>query len=246
MRLYLIRHAQSGNNALIDEIGRSHDPTLTPVGEQQAQKLATYLATQPDMPTGAFGEERNPDEIPYHFTHLYCSAMHRAVQTAYFVGQTMKIKPGIWRDIHEIGGIYLDEPEGRSQGLPGLSRTEMLNYFPEIDVSEDIGETGWWPVEVGRESWEHAAERARGVAEVLQQRAKTNPDDHVALVTHGAFMSMVIQWLLSNSARQSLYYAHYNTAISRIDFNDPMGGPDAMRLHYLNRLDHLTPDERTY
>ena len=55
MRLYLIRHAQSGNNILIDEIGRSHDPKLTPVGERQAQKLAAYLASQPDMPTGAFG-----------------------------------------------------------------------------------------------------------------------------------------------------------------------------------------------
>jgi broad specificity phosphatase PhoE len=158
----------------------------------------------------------------------------------------MKMKPRIWRETHEVGGIYLDEPEGRSRGLPGLSRTEMLNYFPEVDVSDAVSETGWWPVESGRESWEQAAERARGVAQVLKQRADANPNDSVALVTHGAFMSMVIQWLLSNSARHSLYYAHYNTAISRIDFNDPMGGPDAMRLHYMNRLDHLTPDERTY
>jgi 2,3-bisphosphoglycerate-dependent phosphoglycerate mutase len=243
MRLYLIRHAQSGNNVLIDEIGRSHDPTLTPVGEHQAQKLASYLATQPDMPTGPFGQERNPDDMPYRFTHLYCSAMHRAVQTAYAVGQAMKMRPVIWRDTHEVGGIYLDEPEGRSRGFPGLTRTEMLNYFPEVDLSEEVSETGWWPVESGRESWDQAAERARGVAQVLLQRAETNPEDQVALVTHGAFMSMVLQWLLTDKNNPGLYYTHYNTAITRVDFNDR---PDTLRLHYLNRLDHLTSDERTY
>ena len=243
MRLYLIRHAQSGNNVLIDEIGRTHDPALTAVGEHQAQKLASYLCSEPDMPTGAFGQERNPDDIPYQFTHLYCSAMHRAVQTAYFVGQALKMKPRIWRPTHEVGGIYLDEPEGRSRGLPGLTRAEMLNYFPEVDVSEEVTETGWWPVDSGRESWEQAAERARGIADILLQRAITNPDDRIAMVTHGAFMSMVIQWLVTGKNNPGLYFGHYNTAITRIDFNDK---PDTVRLHYLNRLEHLAPDERTY
>lgn len=243
MRLYLIRHAQSANNILIEEIGRSHDPALTPVGEAQAQRLGEYLATQPDMPTGPFGQERNPNDMPYRFTHLYCSAMHRALQTAYYVGQAMKMKPRIWRDTHEIGGIYLDEPEGRSRGLPGLTRAEMLNYFPEVDVSEEVTDNGWWPVESGRESWQTAAERARVVAEALHERAKTNPDDRVALVTHGAFMSMILQWLLTDRNDPGLYYMHYNTAITRVDFNHK---PDTVRLHYLNRLEHLPPDEWTY
>ncbi len=246
MRLYLIRHAQSGNNVLLNEIGRTHDPLLTSLGETQAQKLSQYLVGQPEMPTGAFGEERNPDDVPYRFTHLYCSAMQRALQTANEIGQTMKIKPRIWRETHEVGGIYLDEPEGKSQGLPGLTRTELLNLYPDVDVSEEVTDNGWWPVDVGRESWEMAAERTRIVAEALKKRAGESPDDRIALVTHGAFMSTVLQWLLNGKNVPSLFYAHYNTAISRVDFNDPIGGPDAIRLHYLNRMDHLAPQERTY
>lgn len=243
MRLYLVRHAQSGNNALIDEIGRSHDPLLTPLGEQQAGCLGAYLATQPDMPTGAFGEERNPTEIPYRFTHFYCSAMQRALQTATLIGKAIQMKPQVWRETHEVGGIYLDEPEGKSRGFPGLTRTELLNHFPDVDVSDQVAETGWWPVEAGRESWEDAAERARKVAEVLRARADANPQDRMLMVTHGAFMSMVIQWLLTGRNNPGIYFGHYNTAITRLDFNDR---PDTVRLHYLNRLEHLAADLRTY
>jgi 2,3-bisphosphoglycerate-dependent phosphoglycerate mutase len=243
MRLYLIRHAQSGNNALIDEIGRSHDPVLTPLGERQAQRLAEHLCSQPDMPTGAFGQERNPDDIPYHFTHLYCSAMHRAAHTATIIGKAVHMKPVIWRDIHEVGGIYLDEPEGKSKGFPGLTRSELLNHFPDVEVTDEITETGWWPVAAGRESWDQASARARIIVDGLIKRADEHPDDHIAMVTHGAFMSMIIQWLVTKTNTPGLYFGHYNTAITRIDFNDR---PDTVRLHYLNRLEHLPFDERTY
>jgi 2,3-bisphosphoglycerate-dependent phosphoglycerate mutase len=243
MRLYLIRHAQSGNNALIDEIGRSHDPILTPIGVRQAERLAEYLCNQPEMPTGAFGQERNPDDMPYRFTHLYCSAMHRAAHTATIVGKALHMKPVIWRDIHEVGGIYLDEPEGKSKGFPGLSRAELLNHFPDVEVSDEISETGWWPVEAGRESWDQAVERAKIIARALHERADANPDDRVALVTHGAFMSLIIQQLVTRKNDPGLYFGHYNTAITRIDFNDRL---DTVRLHYVNRLEHLPPDERTY
>lgn len=247
MRVYFIRHAQSSNNALLYEeanTARSHDPTLTETGVRQAERLGAYLATQPEMPTGTFGQERNPDDMSYCFTHLYCSAMHRAMHTATIIGRALNMRPVVWREMHEVGGIYLDETETLSRGLPGLTRAEMLLHFPDVDVEDDaVSETGWWPVEKGRESWDEAKLRAKQMAAALTARAATNPRDRVAIVTHGAFMSLVMQWLLHSNMSVALYYAHYNTGISRLDFNTEW---DSTRLHYLNRLEHLAPEERTY
>ena len=77
MRLYFIRHGQSLNNALYEE-GREqervYDPHLTDIGQEQAQLVARYLADGIDMP----GKLREA----FQLTHLYCSAMTRAMQTA--------------------------------------------------------------------------------------------------------------------------------------------------------------------
>ncbi len=44
MRLLLIRHAQSANNALPEHL-RVEDPALTALGHRQAQALAVWLST---------------------------------------------------------------------------------------------------------------------------------------------------------------------------------------------------------
>ena len=49
MELYIIRHAQSSNNALADERERVCDPHLTELGRQQAELLAAHLAAGPDL-----------------------------------------------------------------------------------------------------------------------------------------------------------------------------------------------------
>jgi len=45
---------------------------------------------------------------------------------------------------------------------------------------------------------------------------------------------------LNNAQGDSVYFGHYNTGISRIDFVDGL-----VRPRYLNRVEHLTPDLRT-
>ena len=76
MRLYLIRHGQSQNNALYEqglERDRHFDPDLTEIGHEQARRVAKYLAENNDMP-GRLTE-------PFNLSHLYCSAITRAMQT---------------------------------------------------------------------------------------------------------------------------------------------------------------------
>ena len=44
MQLYIVRHAQSTNNALADIRDRVCDPTLTELGERQAEIVGGHLA----------------------------------------------------------------------------------------------------------------------------------------------------------------------------------------------------------
>ena len=50
MRFYFIRHGQSVNNAIYEATGgsdgRSEDPQLTEIGQQQARLLANFLRAQ--------------------------------------------------------------------------------------------------------------------------------------------------------------------------------------------------------
>ncbi|MEO1289936.1 MAG: phosphoglycerate mutase family protein, partial [Chloroflexota bacterium] len=58
MRLYFVRHGQSTNNVLgtsdlnQEEINlqRHHDPELTEIGVQQAQRVGSFLEDGIDMP----------------------------------------------------------------------------------------------------------------------------------------------------------------------------------------------------
>src|SRR5687768_15915859 len=105
MRLYLIRHGQSSNNALYGknpeyfENLRSHDPQLTETGQKQAALTAEYLS------------QASPDDA-FDFTHLYVSPMIRAMDTAKPIAEALGIQPEIWLDIHEIGGLYLANGDG--------------------------------------------------------------------------------------------------------------------------------------
>ena len=104
MRLYLIRHGQSVNNALYEqglERDRHFDPDLTEIGHEQARRVAQYLAESNDMP-GRLSE-------PFKLSHLYCSAMTRAMQTAQPIAAALNIQPEVWVDVHETGGLFLTD-----------------------------------------------------------------------------------------------------------------------------------------
>ena len=245
MRLYLIRHGQSENNVLTQENIhlRKHDPNLTELGFQQAEKVGEYLATNAEMPTGYFGNLRDKGDGSFGFTHLYCSAMRRALQTTRPIAKALNMQPEVWTDIHEHGGIYLEDEEGIITGYPGMLRQEIEEEFPGYVMPEHITDEGWWNIQDGRETVDAFLGRAVRVALVLHSRAHSN--DCIALVAHAAFLDALIKAILGQIPRRpgELFYAHYNTGITRFDFED---GLDKMRLHYLNRVEHLSPDMRSW
>lgn len=237
MQLYIIRHAQSTNNAIGEDKGRTHDPALTEVGLQQAQIVADYLAhtTPPDDQIfGGFSQNGHAPTSGFGITRLYCSPMRRTLQTAQPISAALGLAPEVWIDIHEHGGIYLDYSDERGVvGFPGMTRAEIATQFGHYVLPETVTDQGWWNPTHGMESYEALLERAVRVAVSLHEQAASH--QHIAIVTHGTFANHLIKAIFGQLRGRQIFYHHYNTGISRIDFYDD----GSLGLVYLNRINHL-------
>jgi broad specificity phosphatase PhoE len=119
--------------------------------------------------------------------------MLRALQTASFIGQALELRPHVWVDIHEEGGMWLDHGADEGiRGYPGLTRTEIGAQFPECLIPEDISENGWWRHKF--EERTYFLERAERVAAALRAEALSN--EHLTVVTHGGFAAYLLRALL--------------------------------------------------
>jgi 2,3-bisphosphoglycerate-dependent phosphoglycerate mutase len=237
MQLYFIRHAQSANNALWDATGsnqgRSEDPELTPVGRRQADLLAETL--QQGEANTSIGNNDLQNRGGYRLTHLYTSLMLRSVMTGIRVAEALGLPLVAWKDVHENGGIYLDDVEHSTQiGLPGKSRSYFNTHFPGLCLPEELGEEGWWNRPY--ETVEERTQRARRFIEELLDR-HGNSQDRVGVISHGAFYNRVLGELLRMSTRQGIWFMLNNCAITRIDFHD-----EDAALIYMNRADFLPAD----
>ncbi len=230
MQLYIIRHAQSYNNALTDWTERVSDPPLTELGERQADVLAAHLASTPAEAEEPGAGAHYANRTGFRFTRLFTSAMCRALQTAAPIGQAIGLQPEVWVDIHETGGVFLDYHEGR--GLPGLKRAEMAAQFPTIRLSAEVTADGWWNRE--RETEEEWLARAARVAEKLRGRYAAT-DEQIGLVTHGGFAGKLLHTLFEHTMPPRVILAHRNTAITRLDFYDD----GTVYMQYFNRVEHL-------
>jgi 2,3-bisphosphoglycerate-dependent phosphoglycerate mutase len=232
MQLYIIRHAQSTNNALADQRYRVSDPLLTETGLRQAELLADHLARG----SGRFTPGTNPaGGTGYGITRIYCSPMRRTLQTARPVYQALGLAPEIWVEIHEYGGIWLEHNDDRGiRGYPGLTRSEIEAELPGCVLPEGVTEHGWW--RGAQEEPEPFLARAAWVTDTLHSWA--GRDERIAIITHGAFIDGLLNTLLKVARVQPVYYHHDNTGITFIDFRRE----GRLSIRFLNRLDHLPPE----
>jgi broad specificity phosphatase PhoE len=233
MELFIIRHAQSTNNALPDQALRVVDPPLTEIGLRQAELVARHLAAGVDHETVPIEGQGFDASAGMGVQQLYCSAMMRALQTAAAIGRALNLKPHVWVDIHEEGGMWLDHgPAEGIRGHAGLTRAEIARQFPDCVLPEDVTEQGWW--RYGQEERAPFLARAARVAAKLRQDALK--DTRIALVTHGGFCAYLIRELVG--AGSNVFFHHDNTGITRVRFR----ADGRVSIRYQNRLDHLPPD----
>ncbi len=236
MELFVIRHAQSTNNALADQSERVVDPPLTGIGIRQARLVATHLANGIDHKTKPVeGQPTDLSNGQQRISRLYCSAMLRALQTASVIGQALNVRPHVWVDIHEEGGMWLDHGADEGvRGYPGMTRTDISIHFPECNLPENITENGWW--RHGFEERAHFLERAERVAATLRREAGS--DERLAMVTHGGFAAYLLRALVCVPPDAPVFFHHDNTGITHVRFR----ADGRVSIRFQNRVAHLPPE----
>ncbi len=239
LQIYFIRHGQSENNVVMDEVDRDEylfhrvtDPQLTEKGKRQAALVANFLVH------GEGFEGYDPqNRIGFGLTHLYCSLMSRAIQTALPISRTTGLPLIAWPEVHENGGVFRAEKQDESFvwiGLPGKGRSHFVNTYPELVIPDDIPEEGWWNWE--KEPHSHYGIRARSVVDqLLERHGGTN--DRVAIVMHGGIFTRILGAFLDIQAEH--YWINMNNCgISRVDIRDD----GRVMLAYTNKTDFLPDD----
>lgn len=192
MELYLIRHAQSLNNALPDD-QRVEDPALTEVGEQQAALLAKWITS-------------------LRLTRLIASPFLRTLLTAEPIHRETKLPVEVRAELHEQGGCYSGHTPQNMMGRPGMTRLEIEQRFPSFQVAADIDGHGWWRSQP-HENHELAQQRAARLLERTREEFG-HTDERVGYVMHAD-----IKLLFLGHFHPEPLETPRNVSVSKIVFN---------------------------
>ncbi len=174
MELYLIRHAQSANNAKPEE-QRLEDPPLTEIGEEQARHLGDWISQ-------------------LRLTKLITSPFLRTLLTTNHLCENAGLSPEVRTALHEQGGCYQGHLVGAQVGRPGMSRAEIEQRFPGYHIADDIDERGWWKSQP-YEDHAQASDRAERLLEKSREEFG-HTDQRVAYVMHADIKRRFLEHVL--------------------------------------------------
>jgi 2,3-bisphosphoglycerate-dependent phosphoglycerate mutase len=241
VHLYLIRHAESVNNAGWNDPNYTHveDAPLSEIGQEQAVHLANTLrqhVDDEDLQT-AFNNNLNLPVYP-RFDELHSSPFRRALQTARPLANALDMPVHVMMDIYEHGGIFRREGD-TVVTFPGLSRDEMRAIVNHAVIPEAVTDNGWWTMDVYEPEDEYIARGARVASFLKEQAREAWRGKHIAMITHAAFTNLLLQTLfrggINSTPRDYGFLYSYNAGVTRLDFADE-GYPV---LRYFSRVDHL-------
>jgi 2,3-bisphosphoglycerate-dependent phosphoglycerate mutase len=212
MQLYLIRHAESENNARPGYL-RVEDPPITTIGRMQADHLAAWTRT-------------------LKIDTLITSPFLRTLQTTRAVVDATQLPVSIWHTVFERGGCYRGYGDDAKQGGMGLGRSAIEKLIPGSTIDETIPETGWWGGR-DRETHEDAVVRAGQVIKRLEATFGNN-GHHVVAIIHADFKRQLLIQMLAGLADASAFGPLRNTGITKVDFDGTR-----WRLDWLNSVSHL-------
>jgi 2,3-bisphosphoglycerate-dependent phosphoglycerate mutase len=218
LSLFLVRHAQSANNAQ-DERCRIPDPPITPLGNTQAQRLASAMKSlQP--------------------THLLTSPFLRSIQTTRAVADHLGLQAMIQRDLFEQGGCYRGFAVGDRHPVPGMGRSVLQDLCPTWVIDPEIPEEGWNTLDHYEER-DEARERAARVATWIADQPLA-PTARVALIIHADFKLRLLEALLDREDLEEHLGDVINTSISQLSYREKK-----WKLEFWNSYQHLAPEEVT-
>jgi 2,3-bisphosphoglycerate-dependent phosphoglycerate mutase len=224
MKLYLIRHAESENNAR-PAYERTEDPGLTPLGRLQANNLAKWLAHLP-------------------FDELVTSPFRRTLQTTKAIldaaSETSRpVKLSVWHDVFERGGCFIGHGPKATQGGEGFNRDEILKWLQlaaesSVTIDASITNQGWWGAKQ-RETDEEAATRARRVVDRIEVQFAAS-QKCIVIVTHADFIRLLLAELIGDAMTMERLGPIRNAGITKLNLAN-----QAWELDWLNSVSHLPP-----
>jgi 2,3-bisphosphoglycerate-dependent phosphoglycerate mutase len=216
MQLYLIRHAESENNAK-PACERIEDPAITPVGRLQANHLANWLKTM-------------------KFDELITSPVLRALQTTRYISDATGQHVRVWADVFEEGGIYPGHGPQATVGGAGLKRSDVIRHLAstanDCTLDESIIEAGWWAGR-DRETPQQATERARSVKQRLTHTFGSS-DKAIVAVIHADFKRKLLAQILGDKVDPCQLGNLCNTGITKLTMEG-----ERFRLQWFNSVSHL-------
>jgi len=215
MQLYLIRHAESQNNAMSPH-ERIEDPPITDAGKQQAEFLSAWTRT-------------------LAIDTLITSPFRRALETTREILAAVPQRVHVWHDIFERGGCYRGYFPEEKQGAMGMGPAEIrsaLNNDGTCTIDDTISKDGWWGGNVP-ETDDQAAQRAGVVAARLQATFGDSGKTIVA-VTHADFKRLLLRAMLPGVVDPDRLGPVRNTGITKVDFDG-----NRWQLDWFNSVSHL-------
>ena len=219
MQLYLIRHAESTNNARPEHL-REEDPPITELGRRQAEHLAGWVQS-------------------LAIDTLITSPFLRTVQTTSAILREVPSEVQVWHDVFELGGCYRGHSGSQIEGAPGMSRSAIDDHLraaggsPVLD--ESISEAGWWDAQA-RETWDAAQDRAVRIVQRLVNTFGASGETVVAVI-HADIKRLVLAECLAPVVDATQLGPLRNTGISKLDYNG-----SRWTLDWFNSVSHLPSD----
>lgn len=130
LRVILIRHGQSENNRLMDDsflsywTSRRADAGLTTIGQLQAERAGAYLYAL-------------SKQMPIRLSHIYTSAMSRALQTTSILYSTMETISSAELSPPQLSFSSSSQPDQEKVTVP-----KIILPFTKPEVWVDVCETG--------------------------------------------------------------------------------------------------------
>ena len=245
MYVYLVRHAQSENNALtapgLHNPSRRADPGLTRKGEAQARALerrfAEFVASSSKATVDA---------------EIWTSCMRRCLLTTEGIARGMGTRARCAPALHEHGGCFEGARGGRGvEGRRGMTKDEIEGEFERIDAPEEIKD-GWWDPARGCESVRDAQTRGAEVAKWLWDKARAMREGaatkaDVVLVSHGMFIDILLKTLFDaprTTGKQGALFCSQNACVHKLHFDVAEDG-ESVGMQFFNDVTHVPMDVRS-
>ena len=248
--LILVRHAESGNNLLAEQIRQTHGPDvpeatlieeearmrhpdcgLSARGYRQLEQLQRYDWRDYFLKASAFPKCK-----------VFSSPMQRCLLTAQAVGTSLRSSMdepvAVRPDLFEEGGCYHYQEDGTPVGLPGVAWQDIRAQFPDF-ICPQATPRGWYDrahIETANEFHARAFDIV-GWIWSMQQELLRSGHGALVLVMHGNIMSAIMSTLFSGAPHRALY-KHCNTGHTHIELFSH-GGKNMTVCQSVNKVTHL-------